>query len=667
MILCPKCGKQNTDNSKFCRQCGTRLEVPAASEQEPLKENSSSIRSGSSKDKKKKWLYIGTGCGLAAAVALSVLFMNPGLFSKGPDYQETLAMAENYLFDLDYEKAEEFYLQAREIDPKQPEPYEQLYKIYTIRELPDKAAEIEDLADKNLEDADNQLLKYKIARITEDERPDPEREVVKELGKLDIAPISIDKKTWLLVKDGKYSFLSPDGSTQEAADGIDQISLWYANSSNFETVPSACLSSSKDSNANGSYLEGRYTPVRGCGGGGVYTNYPYVLADNDTVAFSENAKRFTSSADGQSYYAPSAPIVVSHQENALGDYYIFNPNNGSLHGPYKEHENAAYYKTIQNLSFLWEGDWKQKVGSPYWEKNDKSLHGSNKGVQNKFTLYSLDGLTRIDGFSDAMSIDSYSIAGFRSDRLYLFDQDLNELFSGLYQAAATPISGKVPVKKGGVWRLVSLEEKPNTGHFDPKTEEKSVTNEKEDPKSDRQAEEKPASEEPVSEASSEKTPEPEQSSVSFSDLSGTYYDTGGGRGQGLEMKLNPDGTFTVDAHDLNRGVTGPDHPNGEVIVSKLHGTFVSVPGQDNTIQITEVEYDVPVGTSEVKDEWLNTYSELPDFSVGTPLTVYPVGTPISAFPETTQTWFSNRGLNSDPIDQPYLEIQRHLLFRSNSE
>lgn len=75
MILHPKCGKQNTDNSKFCRQCGTRIEVPAASEQGVLKENSSSINSGTSKDKKKKWMHIGTGSSLAAAAALSVCLL----------------------------------------------------------------------------------------------------------------------------------------------------------------------------------------------------------------------------------------------------------------------------------------------------------------------------------------------------------------------------------------------------------------------------------------------------------------------------------------------------------------------------------------------------------------------------------------------------------------
>ena len=56
-------------------------------------------------------------------------------------YEALLDSGNRYIEELDYEKAEDSYLQAISIDPKQKEPYLKLIDIYIAQEEYDQAAE----------------------------------------------------------------------------------------------------------------------------------------------------------------------------------------------------------------------------------------------------------------------------------------------------------------------------------------------------------------------------------------------------------------------------------------------------------------------------------------------------------------------------------------------
>lgn len=79
-------------------------------------------------------------------------------------------MAEKYLEQLNYSKAEEYFLEAREIDPKKPEPYKELYRIYTDEQVPEKADKISDLASENLSEKDLSEFHETIASLKREEK-----------------------------------------------------------------------------------------------------------------------------------------------------------------------------------------------------------------------------------------------------------------------------------------------------------------------------------------------------------------------------------------------------------------------------------------------------------------------------------------------------------------
>ena len=62
-------------------------------------------------------------------VISSVFLFKP---KSGKTYEEVLEIADRYYENQEYEKAEEYYLKAMEIDPKQELPYQKMYEIYTV-------------------------------------------------------------------------------------------------------------------------------------------------------------------------------------------------------------------------------------------------------------------------------------------------------------------------------------------------------------------------------------------------------------------------------------------------------------------------------------------------------------------------------------------------------
>ena len=58
------------------------------------------------------------------------------------NYKAHISDGNRYLEEMDYEKAEDSYLAAIEIEPKEPEPYLRLADIYEAQNEPEKVVEI---------------------------------------------------------------------------------------------------------------------------------------------------------------------------------------------------------------------------------------------------------------------------------------------------------------------------------------------------------------------------------------------------------------------------------------------------------------------------------------------------------------------------------------------
>lgn len=77
--------------------------------------------------------------GIVTVIVVFVLILPQ---QKEKNYRANVADGERYLEEMDYEKAEDSYLAAIEIDPKEPEPYLQLVDIYESQNQPEKVVDI---------------------------------------------------------------------------------------------------------------------------------------------------------------------------------------------------------------------------------------------------------------------------------------------------------------------------------------------------------------------------------------------------------------------------------------------------------------------------------------------------------------------------------------------
>lgn len=201
-MYCPECGKYNEDRASFCRFCGARLEdntgaqtpqgavnpggYPEQAAQNiqqyqniPLNQDGQQYQNaqpdqaiqpnqavqpnqvmqsgqtiqpdmnkaddGQNRPVKKKgkkiWLIIAAVLVLAAAAVAAVfLWILPQ--QKEKNYKANIADGNRYLEEMDYKKAEDSYLAAIEIEPKEPEPYLKLAEIYEVQNEPEKVVEI---------------------------------------------------------------------------------------------------------------------------------------------------------------------------------------------------------------------------------------------------------------------------------------------------------------------------------------------------------------------------------------------------------------------------------------------------------------------------------------------------------------------------------------------
>ena len=157
-MRCGKCGGENNDGAKFCAYCGSPLETERASENRRMDSTDIQRRPNVPPDstkKRKKWPWLLCAAVLVIAAAAGGVFV----FLENrqeKQYEALLDSGNRYIEELDYEKAEDSYLQAISIDPKQKEPYLKLIDIYIAQEEYDQAAETAEKARDSVPAEDKQ-------------------------------------------------------------------------------------------------------------------------------------------------------------------------------------------------------------------------------------------------------------------------------------------------------------------------------------------------------------------------------------------------------------------------------------------------------------------------------------------------------------------------------
>lgn len=139
-MRCRKCGKENNDGAKFCAYCGTDLSMPDSAGIQSKQQLEENDKEPVNKKKRKKWIWIMLSIlVLIAAVAVAGIFITRRFRER--QYDNSIAEGNRYLEEMNYEKAEDFFLQAISVDPKQKEPYLKLIDIYTAQEKYDQVVE----------------------------------------------------------------------------------------------------------------------------------------------------------------------------------------------------------------------------------------------------------------------------------------------------------------------------------------------------------------------------------------------------------------------------------------------------------------------------------------------------------------------------------------------
>lgn len=117
---------ENESRAVFCAYCGSRLTADKLPDI-----NSDDIRLKAGKKAKRLKLTVGviSGVLLLMAVTAASVFISKDRKEK-QQFSDMIAKADRYLEEMDYEKAEDMYLRAIKVEPREEEPYLKLIDLY---------------------------------------------------------------------------------------------------------------------------------------------------------------------------------------------------------------------------------------------------------------------------------------------------------------------------------------------------------------------------------------------------------------------------------------------------------------------------------------------------------------------------------------------------------
>ena len=161
--ICNKCGHTNPDDNKFCENCGNlfpegkneTIEEDVSengnynndNKEEATKKQEGEEAKSKTKKSKKKLIISMIVTAIMVAIAVVVLLIYLDNKNMG-EYNAKIDEADRYMEELDYNKAEAVYLEAIEIEPKEPEAYVKTADVYVAQEQYQKAEEILEKGEK---------------------------------------------------------------------------------------------------------------------------------------------------------------------------------------------------------------------------------------------------------------------------------------------------------------------------------------------------------------------------------------------------------------------------------------------------------------------------------------------------------------------------------------
>lgn len=633
MKICQRCGRSLPDTARFCPTCGVQLDQQLGFSYSKL----------ARKNRQKRILLVTAAClCIVSACITGGVFLMKNHSTKV--YAETIASAERYLLEQDYSRAEEYYLEARRIEPRNPDPYEKLFEIYTITEQEEKAEEIREQAVQNLNQADQETFARRAEEITEEYQPVNTYEILTDLGNLDATPINIDDEIWLIQKDGKFSFLNNKGEqvSDSQSPQATFVVNWLQDQEGGRLVYPVCLAAPRETVSAKDQWPYNDSSMSHCDFIHSGPRAVYYLDENDRPRLTRQSKeRLDAVQMGFEEDSNAAPVYLRRgEENYQGEYFVWNPSSDEVLGPYAETEVAGFSLLVQQTEGLDLFDVEPVtvaavLFSPFWNRNAET---------GELKLYSADGDRTSTEYDRAVITDWSSIGAFQKDRYFLLDEQLETKYIGRFEAGARPIDNIAPVKTEGGWKLVRF------GELTREKDYKGIMAEKQ-PAEDDQKE--------VKKENSADLRIPDEACI-------TYQHSSGAGGWWRKLTLQPDGSFSYEYSDSNYGKDENGNMVPEKEMSVLHGRMEPhfENGKLQSLTVTELEFDKEPGSQEtdekgVRIHYLEESSEY--LHAGSVLEYRPVGTPWNDFTELEQSWLIPLGQTPDQnITQPALVIEENV-------
>ena len=115
-MYCTKCGTENTEDAKFCKNCGqpmVRMKIPA--------ETNAGNAAGKTRKKKGRTIFLIVSAVIVMISIAVMLLLALADVRKEKRYEENLESGQKFLEEEDYEKAAACFDEAIAIDPKKVE------------------------------------------------------------------------------------------------------------------------------------------------------------------------------------------------------------------------------------------------------------------------------------------------------------------------------------------------------------------------------------------------------------------------------------------------------------------------------------------------------------------------------------------------------------------